>query len=239
MALLRRAREVSPTEAGTADRLLALAEKRLHAATQSSQANANTWYRAAQGLLLVAQARAASNAATQPTIDAANTALLTSAKEACAKALAVTKSHDVEFVQLRVLQSQIAVAQGDPAAARATLNDTIAQRPDAVPARIAMAELLSNSDGEAAIQILDRAKSIPGIEPGPAALRHQSELVEATIVAGDALRECRCNSYRSSRSTGKSGSRAGRVRPSAGRCAKQSDCAQSQRSVASAQGAIC
>jgi predicted Zn-dependent protease len=174
LALTRRAKEIRATEPATADRYLSQAETRLSAVLKSSDANADSLYRTAQGFLMVAQAH------TQDT--AASSTLLARAQDASAKAAALTKPHDHDYVPLCLLQSQIALAQGDPAAARVSLKDTLAQRPDAMPVRIALAELLNSSDLEAAIQLLDQGRTIPCTEPGPAALAHQASVVDASIL---------------------------------------------------------
>jgi predicted Zn-dependent protease len=188
LALTRQARELRGTEAGDSkvDRLLNQAETRLRAALQSPHADANSFYRTAQGLMMIAQARSPFDGATpSPStqlVDPVVAKLVDLARDACDKAVALTNPKDHDFLPCRVLRSKIAVAQGERDIAEAALRDAIARRPDGISALIALAELLNASDPEAAIAILDEAQAATSVEPGARALEFQASKVQASVL---------------------------------------------------------
>jgi tetratricopeptide (TPR) repeat protein len=106
---------------------------------------------------------------TQP-ISVAATQCLQQARLLAARAAAASTSSDAHFVDVRLLEADLAQANGDLAAAEQICRDTLAARPGSLRAQLSLANLVGTSHPDQAMAILDQPETADDAGPGPMAL---------------------------------------------------------------------
>jgi predicted Zn-dependent protease len=109
-------------------------------------------------------------------------ACLEAARALVARAAASVPASDNRFVDIRLLQAQLAEAAGGSRAADPILRQALDARPGSLRAQVALADSVSGSHPDQAEAILDRPEKPDDAGPGPIALARRDLLARAALL---------------------------------------------------------
>lgn len=102
------------------------------------------------------------------------------AREIAARASASAQSSDDYYIDIRLLEVHLAEAAGDFSTAEQLCRQTLAARPANLRVELALADLVSESNPQQALAILEQPESPSDAVPGPVVLEHRDLLMRAS-----------------------------------------------------------
>jgi tetratricopeptide (TPR) repeat protein len=199
LARIRRARELQlgGKKEEEAEKLLADIEQRATRAAESPQAGAGTLFRAAQAFAMLAreaegkeQATArvigpletpSSVVATQPTLPASARRSLQRARQTIARARGLSGPDHRRFLEIRLLEGELAAADGDLVAAERLYRELLNQLPGSLAARLPLTRVLGPTRAEEGVQLLADLRDPSAAVPGPGVLQRGDLLAQAVL----------------------------------------------------------
>ena len=198
LARLRRSREFGQNgKTEEAEKALREVEGRAMRAAESPQADAGTLFRAAQafamlmrgaegkhlaGTRITGSLETPSNGiATQPTMAASASLNMQRARQTILRARALAGPDHRRFLEIRLLEAELAAADGDVAAAERLYRELLTQRAGSLAARLPLTRLLGPGRAEEGVQLLDDLRDPSAAIPGPGVLRRADLLAQAVL----------------------------------------------------------